>query len=223
MKPSLRIFPALLLLTALVLSACDTVSIKDQIQVTAEFQTAVAAAVAQTAEAQVTPNTPTSEATQTYIPSETPVPTLTETPSLTPIPPTSIADTYCDNSAFIADVTVPDKTLLAPGQVFDKTWTFKNTGTCIWKSGYTIVFSSGAAMKGNTRSINLAVAPGELINVTVKLTAPNTPGDYTGVWRLANGKGEPFGEFVGVVITVAGPGTTIPTPEANPPTMTPKP
>ena len=134
-------------------------------------------------------------------------------------------DTYCDNSAFVADVTIPDHTILAPGQVFEKTWTFKNTGTCTWKPGYTITFAGDNMMKGNARSINQSVAPQEQVDVTVKLFAPNTPGDYKGVWRLANGKGEKFGEFVSVVITVAGAGTTVPTPGANPPvvTLTPTP
>jgi hypothetical protein len=223
LKKTLRKLSPIIIMMALLLSACGAVTIKDEAEATAEFQTAVAAAVAQTAEAQVTPLTATSEATQTYIPSETPIPTITETPSLTPIPPTSIADTFCDNSAFIADVTIPDHTLLAPGQTFEKTWTMKNTGTCIWKPGYTIVFSSGAAMKGNTRAINQSVAPGEQIDVTVKLIAPNTPGDYAGVWRLANGKAQPFGAYVSVVITVAGAGTTVPTPEAATPVATPTP
>jgi hypothetical protein len=127
---------------------------------------------------------------------------------------------YCDNSAFVADVTIPDHTILAPGQTFDKTWTFQNTGTCTWKPGYTIIFTSGSAMKGNTRALNQSVAPQEQVNVTVRLTAPGTPGDYSGSWRLANGKGEPFGAFVSVVINVAGAGTTVPTPE---PTVTPTP
>lgn len=209
----------LLACLALLLSACGAVSVKSEVELTAEFETAVAVA----AEALITPDTPTPVATQTYIPSETPSPTITLTP--TPITPTatSIADTYCDNSAFVADVTIPDETLLAPGTVFEKTWSLQNTGQCTWKPGYTIVFLDGHAMQGTTRAVNQTVAPGETVEVTVRLTAPNTPGRYTGAWRLANGKSEPFGDFVGVVINVAGPGTTVPGPEAPALTVTPTP
>jgi hypothetical protein len=216
LKPSIKILLVLMSLMALLLGACGTVTITDLDQATAEFETAVAGTVT----AQVPTDTPSPVFTQTYIPTETTVPTVTETPSPSPIPPTTVVDTYCDNSAFVADVTIPDHTILAPGQVFEKTWTFKNTGSCTWKPGYTITFAGGNSMRGNSRAINKSVAPQEQVDVTVKLFAPNTPGDYSGAWRLANGKGEKFGEFVSVVITVAGPGTTVPTPEANTPVLT---
>lgn len=217
LKPSLRILLVILSLTALLLGACGTVTVTNLEEATAQFKTAVAGTVT----AQVPTETPSPQFTQTFIPTETTVPTITDTPSPSPIPPTTVVDTYCDNSAFLADVTIPDHTILAPGQIFEKTWTFKNTGTCTWKAGYTITFASGDMMRGNARSINQTVAPQEEVNVTVKLFAPNLPGDYTGVWRLANGKGEKFGEFVSVMISVAGPGTTVPTPEANLPVVTP--
>jgi hypothetical protein len=195
-----------MLLTAFWLGSCGTVTITDLQQATAQFETAVAGTVT----AQVPTETATPKFTQTYIPTETPVPTITETPTPSPIPPTTVMDTYCDNSAFVTDVTVPDHTILAPGQVFEKTWTLRNTGICTWKPGYIITFVKGDMLKGSARSINQSVAPQEEVNVTVKLYAPNTPGDYTGVWRLANGKGEGFGEFVSVIISVAGPGTAVP-------------
>jgi hypothetical protein len=218
LKPSLRNLFVVMSLSALLLGACGTVTITDLEKATAEFKTAVAGTVT----AQVPTDTPTPKFTQTFIPTETTVPTITDTPSPSPIPPTTVVDTYCDNSAFVADVTIPDHTILAPGQVFEKTWSFKNTGTCTWKPGYTITFVKGDVM-GNTRAINQTVAPQEEINVTVKLIAPHTPKDYSGVWRLANGKGQQFGEFVSVMITVAGPGTEVPSPEATAPVVTPKP
>ena len=219
LKPSIKILLVVMSLTALLLGACGTVTITNLDQATAEFKTAVAGTVT----AQVPTDTPSPVFTQTYIPTETTVPTITETPSPSPIPPTTVVDTYCDNSAFVADVTIPDNTILAPGQVFEKTWTFKNTGTCTWKAGYTITFVSGDIMMGNTRAINQSIAPQEQVDVTVKLIAPHTPKDYSGVWRLANGKGQKFGEFVSVKITVAGAGTTVPTLEANTPVVSPTP
>ena len=210
-KQPIRILLAIRPLTAFILGACGVVTITNPEEVTAQFKTAVAGTVT----AQAPTETPTPKFTQTFIPSETPIPTITETPTLSPIPPTTVMDTYCDNSAFVADVTIPDHTILAPGQAFEKTWTFKNTGTCTWKPGYTITFVKGDVMMGNTRAINQSVAPKEQVNVTVKLIAPNSPRDYSGVWRLANGKGQPFGEFVSVQITVAGAGTKVPTPGAS--------
>ncbi|MGE5375455.1 MAG: hypothetical protein ACM3XO_10390 [Bacteroidota bacterium] len=35
----------------------------------------------------------------------------------------------CNHAGYISDVTIPDETVLAPGESFNKTWEFQNTGT----------------------------------------------------------------------------------------------
>jgi hypothetical protein len=220
LKKILGIFFPVLLLAALLLSACSA-------SITTATPTndvsAIYTAGAQTIEARPAKPTATSLPTSTVEPSITP--TVTETLAPSPIPPTSPAKNFCDNSAFIVDVTIPDHTVLAPMQVFEKTWRFLNTGTCTWTEGYTIIFLKGDLMGGNTRSINQKVAPQQQVDVTVRFTAPGTPGDYTGFWRLANSRGAPFGEAVSVVIKVSPDGaaaTTAPT-SAETPTLTPQP
>lgn len=200
---SIRFWPVIGLL---LLGACNAVTVKPAAEATAEFE----AAVAQTIAARDTA-TPVPTLIPTITPSVTPTATVTETLSPTPIPPTSVVDTYCDNSAFLADITIPDKTVLAPGQVFEKSWSFQNTGTCTWTEGYTIAWMSGDVMQGVTRPLPETVAPNGTVSAAVRLTAPFKPGQYSGVWRLLNSKGEPFGAFVSVVIIVAGPGTPVPT------------
>lgn len=173
----------LFVLLTLLLGACGPISVTTAEEATAQVEAAIAETIA-------------AQATATF----------------TPLPsPTPVENDYCDNSAFVADVTVADGTIVAPGQVFLKTWTLKNTGTCTWKPGYTIVFISGDLMQGNTREIGQAVEPQGQVDVTVRLYAPFTPGDYAAIWRLANGRGETFGEFVSVQIAVAGEGTPVPT------------
>lgn len=190
------------------LTGCGTVSVRPAVELTAEFQTAVEQTLA--ARDTATP-LPTSTRPPTLTPTVTVTPTPTETPTPTPIPPTSVVETFCDNSRFLEDVTIPDGTLLAPGQVFEKTWSFENTGRCPWKEGYTIGWVSGDVLGGVTRPLPAVVPPGGTVNATVRLTAPFRPGTYKGVWRLFNSKGEPFGEFVSVLIVVAGPNTPVPT------------
>ena len=103
LKLSNKILIVLLPLLALLLGACGPISVT-----TAEDATAQAAAVlAQTAAAEAT-QTPTREPTPTRTPSRTPTATITETPSPSPIIPTSVENDYCDNSAFVADVTIAD-------------------------------------------------------------------------------------------------------------------
>ena len=80
-----------------------------------------------------------------------------------------------------------------------------------WNQGYTIAWVSGDVMQGVTRPLPEVVPPNGTVNAVVRLTAPFKPGTYRGVWRLFNSKGEPFGDYVSVLIVVAGPGTPVPT------------
>ncbi len=42
----------------------------------------------------------------------------------------------CDNATYVSDVTIPDRTIMTPGQPFVKTWAVTNSGACAWTSGY---------------------------------------------------------------------------------------
>jgi len=68
-------------------------------------------------------------------------------------------------------------------------------------------------MSGTNNVIGTAVAAGETGTFSVDLLAPDTPGSYSGFWRLTNVEGTIFGEAVYVVITVDG---EVPTATATP-------
>jgi Ig-like domain-containing protein len=125
-------------------------------------------------------------------PTQTPIP-----PTATPIPPTKTpvptAIVYCDWAAFIQDVTVPDGSQFAPGEVFTKTWRLKNIGTCTWTPDYDIAFSSGAQMSGTNIQVPGYVAPGQTVDVSVTFTAPSAAGHYISYWMLRNASGKLFG------------------------------
>jgi hypothetical protein len=129
-----------------------------------------------------------------------PKPTLSVLPSVTPIPatstppPTATAVRYCDWVSFIKDVTLPDGTVLRPGDIFTKTWRLQNRGTCTWTSDYFLVFTSGVPM-GGTTAVRLPgnVAPGQYVDVSVTLTAPDSQGRQVGYWMLRNPSGALFG------------------------------
>jgi len=119
----------------------------------------------------------------------------------------------CNNSLYISDVTIPDGTVLAPGQAFVKTWQFQNSGTCAWSSNYQLIYSSGSAMNGSTTPIAQTVNSGSNANLSVSLTAPASEGTYTGYWRLADANGNAFGALVYVQIKVSKSAATLtPTP-----------
>ncbi|MBI5838927.1 MAG: hypothetical protein HZB19_02385 [Chloroflexi bacterium] len=125
----------------------------------------------------------------------TPVPYPTMTPSPTPFAsPPPIVPSGCDKAAFVADITVPDGTLFAPGAAFSKTWRLKNVGSCAWTTDYKAIFYSGGQMNAPT-AINLPaqIAPGQSVDLTINMTAPTTSGLYRGNWVLSNPAGALFG------------------------------
>jgi hypothetical protein len=100
----------------------------------------------------------------------------------------------CDWAQFVADVTVPDGMKFDAGATFTKTWRLRNIGTCTWTTGYSMVFDSGTQM-GSTTSVALptTVAPGQTVDVSVNMTAPNAAGHYIGYWKFKNASGGLFG------------------------------
>ncbi len=142
----------------------------------------------------------------------TPVPAPTVVPNFTTTPSAGAA---CINSSiFVADVTFPDNTPVAPGQQFVKTWRLRNSGTCAWDGGYTLAFERGTAMSGTTSVPLPAAAPGATVDVSVPLTAPTLAGTITSVWRPKAPNGTFFGQAMWAIVRV-GPGTT-PAPTATP-------
>jgi hypothetical protein len=151
----------------------------------------VLAQVSKTAAAYTPPATNTPEATATTQATATPAVTVTPT-----------APAACDLAKYVSDVTVPDGTQMTPGEKFVKTWEIKNTGTCTWGAGYTLVYGYGEKMNGQAVALTGDVPPGGTTQVSVNLTAPSKAGTYTAAWRMANPKGYPFGDFYTVVISV---------------------
>ena len=158
----------------------------------------------------------------TPTPSNTPPGPLTNTPIPTATPIVGSGPGGCVlKGTYVADVTIPDGTVLAPNAPFPKAWRIKNDGTCNWDAGYQLVFAEGNQMSGPA-AVNIpAAAPGQTIDISVNLAAPGAPGDYAGRWRLRASNGAIFGGYT-VVIKVAGTptptatATRTPTPSVSP-------
>ncbi len=160
--------------------------------------------------------------TATFTSTPTSAPLASPT-SATPIVGVTATQVLCDNSVFVTDVTIPDGTVMTPGQTFTKTWRVQNSGTCTWTATYKIGFGYGNQMGGTATPIGKTVAPGQQAEISIVLTAPTTAGDYTSVWRLFNDSNTPFGTVLTAVIKVSG-GTATTAASATPsptPTETP--
>jgi hypothetical protein len=117
-------------------------------------------------------------------PTSPPVNIPTATPN--PIP--------CDRATFIKDVTVPDNTVMNPGTPFTKVWRVRNDGSCAWDASYFLVFASGSAMTTTTAVAFPGVTqPGQSVDLSVNMVAPNSPGTFQGNWLFRNNRGQTFG------------------------------
>lgn len=92
------------------------------------------------------------------------------------------------------DVTIPDDTVINPGQTFTKVWRLQNTGTCTWTQNYSIAVFSGEKMNAPA-SVPMPgnVAPGQTVDISVDLVAPTQAGTYQGNWKLRNASQVWFG------------------------------
>ena len=115
----------------------------------------------------------------------------------------------CNNAIYIADLTIPDGTVLRPGEDFRKVWQIRNTGSCTWDEGYGLIFIGGDnAIDPVNYEITIRadfIDPGEDADFDIPLTAPLAEGTYQGSWRMRNDQGVFFGETVTVVFEVQRP------------------
>lgn len=209
---------SLLVVFALVLSACGgsskepTPTPVDPNLVAAQAIATFAMGLTQTAFAQ-----PTATATLTLEPTATNTfaPLVTSTSAAAPT-------SSCYVGEFITDVTVPDGTVMAPGQAFDKIWRVKNIGTCPWLPTFTASYSYGSSqMNGVATPLGKTVNPGEQVDITVKMVAPNTAGDHNGAWFIRADNGQFFRLMTVQIKVVGAPAATGTVTATATPTETP--
>jgi hypothetical protein len=132
---------------------------------------------------------------------------MTVTKNINPLQSIPITDFFlppasCNNSQYLKDITIKDGTPIDPGTTFVKKWIIKNTGSCGWTRRYSLQFASGERMSGETTYLEKWVPPGQVIVISLELSAPQTEGTHTGYWILTDGYGEPFGNYIYVSIVV---------------------
>ena len=183
-------------MVAVILTACNMPS--DQattptLDVTQAYQTVQARltqAIAQTPKITQT-NPPASTLTQTSAPTQPTVAVQTPTTAVTR-PPNDLCDQALPGDPI--DVTIPDDTEMLPGEEFTKTWRLQNAGTCAWTSDYSLVWFSGEQFDAPTSvSLDGTVDPGDTVDISVDMKAPDTSGNYISYWKLKNASGVLFG------------------------------
>lgn len=123
------------------------------------------------------------------------------------------------------DISIPDDSLISPGQSFIKIWKLVNIGTCAWTTSYSVSFFYGDRM-GAPESVALKeeVRPAQSVEISIDMVAPMAPGTYQGNWKLSNPDGITFGIgpnggapfWVRIIVPANPSSTTTTTPELTP-------
>ena len=174
----------LLICIALISASCGTPA--------AQNNSDIATAVALTVQAQ------NSLTEVSALPTLTPAPVVPATAASEVIPTDTpgqvVSNPGCVASAELVSENPPDDTLFLPGEYFWKTWTFLNTGTCVWDKSYSLVFREGELMGGLiSYPFSDIIEPQETMEISIYLQAPTNEGTARGYWRLKTPWGVEFG------------------------------
>jgi len=169
----------LLLCAAVLLGSCAPAVSNESIIATSVAETVDAR---ETKRAQRTPRA--TELSPTPTPLASPTSLTTKAPPTAP-PPGSSNIVPCYRAEYVADVTIPDGTIIAPGASFMKRWSVKNTGSCTWNSTYKFVFMDGDVLGGAyVYNFPGVAAPNDTVEIPIQLYAPTATGTYTGYWKI---------------------------------------
>lgn len=122
--------------------------------------------------------------------------------------PEPIATETCVyNSEFLENVTIPDGSIVVPGEPFTKIWRVRNSGTCAWDATFVLARIEGDSIlvdSPEADSVRLPVTqPGEEVEVSAELILlPETPLDSqeTARFQMRTPQGELFGAQAFVLI-----------------------
>lgn len=125
---------------------------------------------------------------------QTPPPALNGETDPAPAPSATPSNCLMASAGVPLDVTIPDDSVLEPGSLFLKTWRLVNSGVCPWSAGTQVMWFGGDLLGAPLlQSLTNIVQPGEVVEISVQMQAPEQPGEYTGYWILTAPDGQPFG------------------------------
>jgi len=194
---------ALLPVCALLITACGASPTAEPTPDVAAVRTSAASTVISQFTLTAAVFTPTTAPPSETATPEPPTATATQDAAIVATNEQGTPLTLCDILEFVSDETVPDGSILTPGQDFLKTWRVKNTGSCPWGAGYKLVYAGYSDdMSGQWQPLTEVIQPGQEVSITVQFQAPDSAGEYVSAWQMQNPAGFTFPAAVFVKIIV---------------------
>jgi len=109
-----------------------------------------------------------------------------------------------DDLGYLQDLTIPDGSAMAAGQLIDKRWEVRNSGSCNWDERYRLRLISGDPMGAEQEVPLYPARAGSDATLQILFTAPQAPGRYQCQWQAINPDGTPFGDAFYMEIIVGG-------------------
>lgn len=104
---------------------------------------------------------------------------------------------------WVTDLTYPDNSIVATGQVFIKAWRIQNVGRTTWQDWQLVNVDNPAIplfLRPTCDTVPVPTTrPGETVDLSVELQAPILPGTTISRWKLRDASGQsPFPDLVGI-------------------------
>lgn len=120
--------------------------------------------------------------------------------------PQATATQQCiPNLRYLEDLSLPDGTLVSPGESLDKRWSVENNGTCNWDETYTLRWIAGPTLGAPENMPLYPARAGTTATIRVLFTAPQAAGTYRSAWQAYDSLGNPFGDPIFIEIQVGAP------------------
>lgn len=118
-----------------------------------------------------------------------------------PLSPT--ATPFCSPElAYQEDLSIPDGSVVTPGELLDKRWRVLNSGTCNWDERYRLKLVAGPAMDSPPELALYPARSGAPADLRLLFTAPQEAGAYRSAWQAHDANGQPFGDpiFIDIIV-----------------------
>ena len=127
-----------------------------------------------------------------------PSPTFEPTTEILPVATPQCSDLL----TYLEDLTIPDGTVVQPGDVLDKRWLIQNNGSCNWNENYRLKLVSGPALGVPEEQALYPARGGTQAVIRILFKAPNEPGLQRSAWQAFTPQGEAFGDPIYIEISI---------------------